>query len=176
MQSVIVASTNPVKLEVAKRAFEALFPGEEFEYVAVQSESGVPDQPFEQDTLKGAENRLAFVMREHPQADYWISQEGGLFADGKRLYNMAWIAVRRRDGARGEAATARMYIPKEIARMVLEGKELGHAGNEFFNETNIKHGNGIIGRLTNGTITRTDYYEQAAILALGQIVHREWYE
>ncbi len=85
MKSVIVASTNPVKIEVARRAFTAVFPDEEFDVQGVKSESGVPDQPMEGEARQGALNRLAFVKEKYPDADYWSSQEGGLFRDGERL-------------------------------------------------------------------------------------------
>ena len=175
MKTVIVASTNPVKVEVARRAFATLFPHEQFDFVPVSALSGVPDQPYEEDTRKGAEQRLAHIKMTYPEADYWISQEGGLYADGESLFNMAWIIVENKDGAHGRAATARMYLPSPLVKLVKSGMELGHAGNEFFNEQNIKHGNGVIGHLSNGTITRADYYTQAAILALSQVVHHEWF-
>jgi non-canonical (house-cleaning) NTP pyrophosphatase len=46
---------------------------------------------------------------------------------------------------------------------------------KFFGVDNIKHGNGVIAMLTNNTVSRADYYAQAAIIALSQIVHQEWY-
>jgi non-canonical (house-cleaning) NTP pyrophosphatase len=45
MKKVIVVSENPVKVKVAERAFMAIYPEEQFEFVAIKSDSGVPDQP-----------------------------------------------------------------------------------------------------------------------------------
>ena len=87
MKNVIVASENPVKVAVAKRAFLAVYPSEMFNFLPVKSESGVPDQPMDEETEQGALNRLAFIRELHPEADFWISQEGGLFTDGNDLYN-----------------------------------------------------------------------------------------
>lgn len=176
MKKVAIASTNPVKIEVAKRAFETLMPTENFEYISLDTPSGVPDQPFEDETLKGARNRLLHITRTEPIADYWISQEGGLFHDGDGLYNMAWILIQNREHVLGKSATARLYIPHEISKLVLDGKELGHAGDTFWGVKDIKHGNGVIGVLTNNNVTRADYYTQAAIIALSQIVHADWFD
>ncbi len=52
MKTVTVASTNPVKIEVAKRAFATVFPLETFEFIALKSESGVPAQPMNDETKK----------------------------------------------------------------------------------------------------------------------------
>lgn len=175
MKKVVIASTNPVKIEVAKRAFKTLMPNETFEYIALDTPSGVPDQPFEDETLRGAHNRLTHIVNAEPTADYWISQEGGLFHDGDELYNMAWILIQNREHFLGKSATARLYIPHEISKLVLAGKELGHAGDTFWGVKDIKHGNGIIGVLTDGSITRADYYTQAAIIALSQIIHADWF-
>jgi non-canonical (house-cleaning) NTP pyrophosphatase len=77
MKKVIVASENPVKVRVAERAFSSVYPDEAWEFVAVKSESGVSDQPMNEETEHGALNRLAYIREKHPDADYWISQEGG---------------------------------------------------------------------------------------------------
>ncbi len=176
MKTVIVASQNPVKIEVAKRAFAALFPETEFEFISTDSPSGVSDQPYGDDTYLGASNRLTHIHTVHPDADYWISQEGGIYTDGTEHWNQAWILVKDRDGNVGKSATAKMFLPKKLIEMVLAGQELGHAGNEFFGTENIKHKSGVIGELTNGNITRADYYTQAAMLALGQLLHPEWFK
>lgn len=111
MKTVVVASTNPVKVEVAKRAFAAVFPDDTFEFTSVKSDSGVPDQPIDDETRQGARNRLTFVQKQHPDADFWISQEGGLFHEGERLANRAWIAVADRQGFIAESSTASFYLP-----------------------------------------------------------------
>jgi inosine/xanthosine triphosphatase len=132
MKTVIIASTNPVKIEVAKRAFDALYPAQDFEFISFTAKSGVPDQPFEEETLCGAKGRLEDAKRRYPEADFWIGQEGGLFADGDMLYNAAWIVIHNIHGSEGKSQTGRLYIPRELARLVRKGKELGHAGDEVF--------------------------------------------
>lgn len=176
MQKVIVASQNPVKIEVAKRAFGAIFPNEEFEYIGVKSESGVPDQPFGEETRVGAMNRLAYIKKMHPGADWYISQEGGLHYDGDKIYNRAWIVAEDKTGAIGESSTASFYIPTKVAEYVRAGDELGTADDKFFGAENSKQSGGGIGFATDGLITRADYYLHAAIVAVCQVIHKEWYQ
>jgi len=82
-KKIIVASTNPVKVAVAEAAFRAVFPGEDLEIIGVTTCSGVSEQPYGDEALMGAAHRLEAVTREHPLADFWISQEGGLVDDGE---------------------------------------------------------------------------------------------
>lgn len=175
MKRVIVASKNPAKIEVARLAFAAVFPDETFEVQGVQSRSGVPDQPMEEETRQGALNRLAYVKQLHPDADYWSAQEGGLFRDGEHLAERAWLAMGDQAGTVTEASTASFQIPLEIAKLVESGLELGDAGDKFFGTVNSKQGLGVVGQLTDGVIDRTQYYLPAAIIALSQLKHKDWY-
>jgi inosine/xanthosine triphosphatase len=176
MKKVIVASENPVKVAVARRAFLAVYPGEEFEFVAIKSESGVPNQPMNDETEQGAINRLNFIKSKNPEADFWISQEGGTFTDGDKLFNRAWIAVCDKEGYVAKSSTAQFYLPPKIVEYINEGMELGEANDKFFNSINSKHGIGAIGHLTDGLIDRENYYLPAAIIALSQMKHQDWYK
>lgn len=174
-KTVVIASTNPVKVAVAERAFTAVFPGELFDFVPVKSDSGVPDQPFENETRKGAQNRLAYVRKSNPEADYWISQEGGLCKEGDRIFNRAWIAVCDKSGFTAEASTSNFYLPKKVIGYIQEGMDLGQADDKFFGIENSGQGIGGVGHLTDGLINRTEYYLPAAIIALSEIKHQDWY-
>lgn len=175
MKKVIIASENPVKVSVAKRAFLAVFPDEQFEFVAVKSESGVPDQPMNEETKSGAYNRLSFIKEKFPHADYWISQEGGVFREGKSLCNRAWIMVTDESEFVGISSTPHFYLPKNIVESIDKGLDLSEAGDIFFATSNTGQASGVVGHLTDGCIDREEYYLQAAIIALFELKHREWY-
>lgn len=53
--------------------------------------------------------------------------------------------------------------------------ELGHANDKFFSTINSKQGIGAAGHLTDGIIDRESYYLQAAIIALSELKHKDWY-
>lgn len=172
---IIVASTNPVKIEVARQAFLHVFPHKDAKIIGVSTDSGVPDQPFDDQILLGAQNRLRHIIQTNPEADYWISQEGGLYHEGNRLFNRAWILVSDRDGTIGRSSTASFYIPLKVAEYIALGDELGTASDKFFRTTNSKQKGGAISSVTNGLIDRTAYYLDSAIIALCQVVHKDWY-
>lgn len=176
MKTVIVASENPVKVAVAEKTFATVFPEEEFTIIAMKSESGVGEQPFGEDTLVGALNRLKFIQEAHPEADYWMSQEGGLYEDeDKNFYNRAWMVVTDQSGFIAKSSTSLFYIPTDVAKDVRIGTEMGPASDKFFSSVNIKQGMGTVGKLTDGLIDRENYYLQAAIIAVSQLKHKDWY-
>lgn len=175
MKQVIVASENPVKVRVAERAFALVWPEEEFSFTGAASVSGVPDQPYGEETKEGALNRLEFVKANFPQADYWISQEGGLGREDARLFNRAVIMVADRGDYIGRATTASYFLPRPIEQLLAKGLELGAAADQFFSSVNSKQGIGTIGFLTDGLLNREDYYLEAAIIACSELKHKEWY-
>jgi len=176
MKKVIVASTNPVKIKVAQRAFAAVFPDEEFDVIGLKSDSGVPDQPMGEETRQGARNRLSFIRQAYPEADFWMSQEGGLYREEGRMFNRAWISVCDKDGFVAESSTSQFTLPLAIAAYIEEGMELGDADDRFFGTSNSKQSTGHIGMLTEGLIDRADYYLQAAIIVLSELKHQDWYK
>lgn len=164
-----------MKIAVAKRAFVSVFPSEQFEFVAVKSESGVPEQPMNDETLEGALNRLTFIRKKHPEADFWISQEGGIFTEGNDMYTQAWIVIGNNEGHLTKSSTVGFRLPSKIVVDIKNGNELGEATDTFFVSQNSKHGLGAIGHITDGVITREDLYVQPAIIALSELKHNEWY-
>ena len=176
LKIVIIASTNPVKVHVAELAFSAVWPDEQFEFISMEADSGVADQPFEDATRTGARNRLQFIRAHKPEADFWLAQEGGLFTEGDKIFNRAWIAVTDTNGYVAESTTANFYLPKTIVDDVRAGMELATANDKFFGSVNSKHGLGAVGHLTDGVIDRTHYYLQAAIIALSELKHQDWYK
>lgn len=77
---------------------------------------------------------------------------------------------------RGEAKTASFKLPPSIVKLVLEEKmELGHADDEVFQRVNSKHGQGTVGMLTSGKITRALYYDHALKQALIPFIWPEHY-
>lgn len=176
MKKVIIASKNPVKVAVAEDAFTAVFPGEQFHFVPADAPSGVPDQPFDEETRQGALNRLAYIRKEHPDADYWISQEGGLHHDGDVLFNRAWIVIMDKEGNQGVSSTPSFEIPPGIALLVRSGLELSAASDRYFGATNLGCGVGGISFLTDGLIDRKHFYLPAAIIALAQVKKYDLYK
>lgn len=165
MTTLVVASTNPVKIQAALAGFRRMFPADEFAARGVAVPSGVSDQPMtDAETLRGALNRAANARQAAPDGDYWLGIEGGV-EDRGTLTAFAWIVVMSEDRT-GKSRTATFDLPDEVAALVRQGIELGHADDQVFGRANSKQQNGSVGLLTGDVIDRTAYYTQAVILAL----------
>lgn len=166
MPKVIIASTNPVKIDAARLGFEAMFAGEEFHFQGVDVPSGVSHQPMtDAETLTGARTRAGNAHTAHPGADFWVGIEGGVEDSVRGMHAFAWVVILGRD-LTGEARTGTFQLPPEISRLVRQGVELGHADDLVFQRSNSKQKDGAIGILTDGLIDRTAYYVHAVLLAL----------
>jgi inosine/xanthosine triphosphatase len=163
---VAVASTNPVKLEAARRAFQRVFPQRAVDVISVAVESGVGPQPMtDTETLRGAERRANACRALKPEADYWVGIEGGVDPVGGDLAAMAWVVVVS-PGGEGKGRTGTFLLPGVVSELVRAGMELGEADDFVFGKMGSKRENGAVGLLTGDVIDRVALYEHAVILAL----------
>lgn len=166
LTTLIVASTNPVKIQSALNGFKRMFPDEAFDAHGISVPSSVSHQPMtDSETLQGAVSRVEAAHAVAPQGDFWIGIEGGCELMGNELTAFAWVVVRSPTQV-GKARTGIFFLPEAVARLVHAGVELGEADDRVFGRTNSKQGNGAIGLLTHDVIGRVQYYEHAVILAL----------
>jgi len=167
LKKVIVASTNPVKIEAARIGFDRMFPDENFDVQGVAVSSDISEQPMSSgETLTGATNRAHNASILIDEADYWIGIEGGVEDVNEELEVFAWVVVKAAGGKIGKGQTGSFFLPQKVAELVRQGVELGEADDIVFGRTNSKQANGAIGILTNDVITRTTYYVPAVIMAL----------
>ena len=174
---VIVASTNPVKIEAVRLGFTAWLNGEAIEITGIDVPSGISDQPMsDEETYRGASNRVNSAMQAEPHAQYWAGIEGGVeeLPGSGGMAAFAWIVVRSRTNA-GSARSASFFLPESVSNLVRQGVELGVADDLIFSRVNSKQNNGAIGLLTNDRVTRTDLYSHAVLLALAPILNSSLY-
>jgi inosine/xanthosine triphosphatase len=175
MKKVIIASSNPVKVNAAKDGFTTMYPEEEFIFTGIKLNHDINPQPISDiETLLGAEKRSKLCQELVEDADYWVGLEGGVEMDGDDLVAFAWIVIRSRERM-SKARTAAFILPPAVAKLVLEGKELGEADDIVFNRQNSKQENGAVGLLTHDVIDRKKYYAHAVILALIPFLNPEHY-
>lgn len=166
MTSIIVASTNPVKIEAARLGFERVFPADTLTASGINVPSGISDQPMsDEETLQGALNRATNARAAAPESDFWIGIEGGVEEKHGAMFAYAWIAVCSPEQT-GLGRTGALLLPRELADLVRQGVELGIADDRVFGRSNSKQQNGAVGILTHDLIDRVAYYEHAMILAL----------
>lgn len=163
---IVVASTNPVKIECTRLGFARVFPHAILDIGGISVPSGVPDQPMgDIETLQGAMNRATNARTSQPDADYWVGIEGGLASIENDLFAFAWIVVAG-GGLTGRSRTAAFALPNEVAALIHQGYELGDADDQVFGRSNSKQGNGSVGLLTGDLLDRTDFYKESVVLAL----------
>lgn len=166
MKKVIIASKNPVKIQAVKNGFGKMFPAQEFEFIGVSVPSNVADQPLSNnETFLGAKNRADNSSTEIKNADYYVGIEGGIEYFENEMEAFAWVVIKSADKY-GKAKTATFFLPKEVVKLIQDGKELGEADDIVFKRQNSKQENGAVGILTGDVINRTSYYTEAVILAL----------
>jgi inosine/xanthosine triphosphatase len=166
MARVVVASTNPVKVQAAVNGFRRMFPDTDLDVVTVAVPSGVGHQPFsDEETLQGALNRVQGAAALIPEADYWVGIEGGIEEVKEDMAAFAWIVVHSKQFV-GKSRTGTFFLPRAVADLIRQGKELGEADDIVFNRYNSKQENGAVGILTGNVVERMGLYEQAMILAL----------
>jgi inosine/xanthosine triphosphatase len=117
------------------------------------------------ETRQGAAQRAANARSDMPDALYWVGIEGGAEDTPHGLAVFAWICVLAAERS-GYSRTATFYIPDEVAALVRQGEELGHADDIVFGQQNSKQANGSVGLLTHDVLDRRGYYAHAVILAL----------
>lgn len=172
---VIVASKNPVKINAAQQAFVQMFPNEEVLVEGVSAPSGVPDQPMTHaEGMTGARNRAQHIFDECPDADYWVGLEGANEEVGEYMQSRASAVIKSKT-YQSEEQSASFRVPKEVAELIRDGMELGHAHDKVFNKVNSKQAHGMVGELTDNIIDRTEYYRHPLVLALIPFKNSELY-
>lgn len=176
MKRIIVASKNPAKLTAVESGFRRVFQGESFHIEGVSVPSGVSDQPLsDEETLRGAEQRVQAAKEAQPDADFWVGLEGGIHTRGEEMETGAWIVIRGQDGRYGRGKTGAVTLPAKIRDLVRQGHELGVADDMVFGTANSKHDLGSVGLMTKGVITRSTFYADAVVLALIPWCHPDLY-
>lgn len=166
MQTVMIASRNPVKINATRIGFEKMFPKESFECIWTSVQSWVSDQPMTQEeTITWARNRVKEIKDNYPDAKYWVGIEWWVERKEDETEVFAWVVIESWE-REGKSQTATFYLPEMVTKLIDEGKELWEANDIFFSQINSKQKWGMVGKLTDNLIDRTEYYVTPMILAL----------
>lgn len=162
MYHIICATQNPTKIKAILGAFEQIFGVKSCHIDAVNVESGVSEQPVgNEETRRGARQRVVHARRQRPAADYWVAIEAGIDSDS----TFSWIVIENQE-RRGESRSATLPLPKVILERVLAGEALGPVMSAWSGISDIGRKEGAIGVFTGGQLTRCSIYQQAVLLAL----------
>ena len=166
-----VGSVNPAKIEAARLAFGAVWPGGLDGIHGCNVSSGVAAQPMtDAETIRGARNRAARAI-DLGAADYGVGIEGGLEQADGSWFNSGWAVVVDRAGREGVGSTLRMQVPPALMEIVLAGQELGAACDIVFGRTGANRAEGFVGLMTGNAIHRSGALCDAVIAALTPFLH-----
>jgi inosine/xanthosine triphosphatase len=166
MITLVVASHNPIKVQAVLNGFRRMFPHAVINVNMVSVPSGVRPQPLsDEEALRGALNRAQNAAARMPDADYWIGIEAGVQSVDSEMMSFSWVVIRSKQ-LTGKGRSGAFFLPRKVADLVRQGKELGEADDIVCNRSNSKQDNGAVGLLTDNVIDRAQLYEQAVILAL----------
>lgn len=167
---IYVGSANPVKLQAIHEVLIQIFPDAVFEPMAVHS--GVADQPIGlAETLRGARNR-ALAAWNAGTGDHWgVALESGLVPvpETRTGYmNLTACAIYTgQDMAVGLGPA--FELPDAVTTLVVQhNMELDPAVRQagLTDNARIGYGQGLIGILSQGRVTRMQYSKPAVSMAL----------
>lgn len=161
----------------------------------------IDDVNMHPDFAVGLEGGLEKKMHQYNYETLEQSNEPNIMTEEGELWCMAWMAIlgsasnvcvvakaeddnycsssmekKCRATSWGYAKTGSFLLPTKLRDLIINNKmELGHADDLLFNRVNSKHGQGTVGRLTDGRIDRDEYYVHALKLALIPWIRPELY-
>lgn len=160
--TIIIASTNPTKVNAVKEVFINQTVS------AKDIPSLVSNQPLTDiETLTGALNRAKQAAKVE-NAIIGIGLEGGVMEIENQIYLCNWGALVDQTGAEFIAGGARIPLPVEITTALKEGKELGDLMDFYAQKKNVSKKQGAIGIFTNELIGRKDMFIHVLQLLKGQ--------
>lgn len=174
LRLIAVGSTNPVKVAAVRAIAARVAPEAVVEGHAVPS--GVPDQPRGDDeTARGALARARAALAA-ADAALGVGLEGGIVEDALGMRTCAWAAVVDREGRAGVGGSLAMRLPREVARLVRAGLELGEAMDRVSGTHDVKRGAGAVGILTAGLVDRQRAYEALVAYAFAPWLAPGYYD
>lgn len=172
---IAVGSLNPVKVNAVRRALAQAHIPADVQAIAVPS--GVADMPIGYAEMAQGARQRAHNAGIQLGTDWGVGLEGGVEFDESGaawLYSVVAIVdlvAQRESLARG----GQILVPPRFAAQLRAGNELGMLMDELLGISNIKQGQGAIGYLTNGLITRESALHDVFCRALAPLIHPELY-
>ena len=163
--SISVGSENPVKVEAVRTVMEWIFG--EVRVSSVKADSGVSEQPFGDETCKGAVNRARAAMKDH---DLSVGIEAGVFEMYDGLYDIQHCAILDRDGRITIGMSSGFRYPDDVADLVRNGMTVGSAMKTMYKDHSGKKG-GAVGILSKGILKRKELTEQSVTAAMIPRLH-----
>ena len=164
---ILMGTKNPGKIQGAKEAFEKYFDNVEIHGIAVDSEVG--DQPFNQEIIKGAKNRVKnlkkYAKENQLEPDFYISSEAGITNSLGEWIDINCVVIEDSKGLQSIGTSQGFPIPDKYIEEIKE-TELGKVMDKIFSGKELGKGKGGISYLTKNVVSRIDLTRNAFIMAL----------
>ncbi len=119
---VLIGTKNQGKIEGARQAFEKYF--KNVEIIGVDVNSEVSNQPFDEEILKGAKNRIKnlhqYAKENKVEADYYIASEAGITTWFDTWIDINLAVVEDAKGMQGVGTSQGFFIPKKYQQEIKE--------------------------------------------------------
>ena len=164
---ILMGTKNPGKIQGAKEAFEKYSDNVKIQGIAVESEVG--DQPFNQEIVKGAKNRVKnlkkYAKENQLEPDFYISSEAGITNSLGEWIDINCAVIEDSKGFQSVGTSQGFPIPEKYIEEIKE-TELGKVMDKIFNGKELSKGKGGISYLTKDEVSRIDLTKSAFIMAL----------
>lgn len=158
---IAVGSINPVKIAAVRSVMERIYG--DVRVTGIDVSSGVPPQPFEEQTHQGSENRARAALGDHDMA---VGIEAGVFEMLDGLYDIQHCTIITKDGRVTYGHGSGFRYPDNIAGLVRKGMTVGEAVKQVYGNTEIGKKQGAIGLLSKGLLDRKSLTEQSVMAAM----------
>lgn len=172
----MIGTSNQGKIESVKRAFSKYFT--EVEVIGVNVNTGVKEQPIEEETKEGAYNRLKnikqYCLENQIDSDFYASIEAGVIELYGSYFNINIAVISDNTSKVSYGLSPAFPVPEKYLNTIKE-KGLGELFNEIYGKDDNRHQKGGgIEVLSKHQISRIDLGELAFIMALTQWLNKEW--
>lgn len=171
---ILMGTKNPGKIEGARQAFEKYFDSVEIEGISVESEVG--NQPFNEEILQGAKNRIKnlkkYANNNNIKADFYIASEAGITNLLGEWIDINAVVIEDSKGFQSIGTSQGFPIPDKYIEEIKQ-TELGKVMDRLFRGKELGKRKGGISFLTKDEITRIDLTRNAFIMALTRFINED---
>jgi inosine/xanthosine triphosphatase len=167
---VSVGSDNPVKIHAVENVMRRIFTDVQVSTCRVNG--SVPQEPWDDEVEKGAIER---ARRSLGRNDFGVGIEAGIFEHKGLLYDVQFCAVVDKVDRVTLGHGPGFLYPPSVVEKLRNGGTVGEAFHELYGQERTGRGQGAIGFLTHGLLTRSELTEQAIIAAMVPRIRKDLY-
>lgn len=169
---VLIGTRNPGKIEGARKAFEPYFENIEIEGIPV--ESGVGEEPLNDEIYKGAKTRVnnlvKYAKENNIDADFFIAVESGITNLLGKWCIIQIAVIEDKNGHESFGTCPGFPVPDKYVDEIIN-TDLGKLMDRIFKENALRYSVGGIAFLTKNAVTRIDMTKEAFIMALTEFIN-----